>query len=93
MANKQFDLVILSMGSQDFVMPRQAAFQFLDACSGQDVYYWSDHWEGNGVGTVQHAYLLPADRMPGVRLVSPTQFHQAIEARKEYEERKKANAS
>lgn len=88
MANKQFDLVVLSVGSQDFVMPRAAAFQFLDACSGNDIYYWNEHWEGGGIGTVQHAELLPVNRMPGVRLISPVQFHQAIEAKKEYEERK-----
>lgn len=93
MAKATFDLVILRIGHQDFVVPKGAAFQLMEAFSGSDIYTWDTHWESGQSGTVYHASLLETARMPSVTILGPVQFHQAVEARREHEEkqtRKKA---
>ena len=97
MATKQqFDYVLISIGYYKYAIPKEAAFKFLDLCSGSDMYKWDTTWHENE--SVPEARLIPPDEMPTVSLLGPVQFHQALEnykARQERERQKKVkeNAS
>lgn len=84
---KQFDMVVIRIGYNEFVMPKAAALQFFELCIGADIYKYDSHWNGNE--TEFHAWPMPQDQMPAIRLIGPAQFMQAIELRKAYEEEQK----
>ena len=85
-----FDLVIIQMGyNHRFAMPRAAAMKFIEACACNDVYKLSTHW-GNGNSNELHAELVNPDSMPTLQLIGPAQFHQALEAKRAYDEEQRA---
>lgn len=88
MAKQQFDLVILSIGYNEYVLPKAAALHFMDLCVGADIYQWENQW--TGAGSEYHAIPLSNERMPRIRLISPTQFLEAVELRKMYDEAERA---
>ena len=88
MAKQQFDLVILKIGYNEYVLPKAAAMQFMDMCVGADIYRWDSHWTSSQ--SEQHAIPLEESQMPSIRLVGPAQFLQAVELRKAYEEEQRA---
>lgn len=83
-----FDMLILRIGYQEFIMPREAVLAFINACSGADIYVSNSRWE-NGAN---HPYisLLDPDNMPSVRLIGPVQFHQGLENQRMEQEKKNA---
>ena len=92
MATKQqFDYVLLTIGYYKYAIPKEAAFKFLDLCSGADMYQWDHTWDGSE--QVHEARPLTPSEMPTVSLLGPVQFHQALEnykARQERERNEKA---
>lgn len=86
-----FDMLILRVGYNEYVMPRAAALAFLDACSGSDVYRHSTRWENEG----NHSFISLAgvDEMPTVRLIGPVQFHQGLENHRMDMEKKNAKSA
>lgn len=83
-----FDMLVLRIGYNEYIMPREAALAFIDACSGADIYKHSSRWE-NGAN---HSFvsLVDIDEMPSVRLIGPVQFHQGLENHRMEQEKKNA---
>lgn len=85
-----FDLVVIQIGyNHRFAMPRAAAMKFIEACACNDVYKLSTHWS-NGNSNELHAELVDQDSMPTLQLIGPAQFHQALEAKRAYDEEQRA---
>ena len=85
-----FDLVIIQIGYNNrFAMPRAAAMKFIEACACNDVYKLSTHWVSGGSNEL-HAELVDQDSMPALQLIGPAQFHQALEAKRAYDEEQRA---
>lgn len=89
MAKPSFDMIVLKFGYKRYVMPKAAAMQFMEACAGHDIYELDNHWS-SGNDHEEHAWPLRVEEMPGVSLIGPAQFHQALENRKMYIERQRA---
>jgi hypothetical protein len=88
MAKQQFDLVILSIGYNEYVLSKAAAVHFMDLCVGADIYRWDGYWDGKE--HQHHAIPLENGMMPRIRLISSTQFLEAVELRKMYDEAERA---
>lgn len=83
-----FDMVILRLGYTDYIMPREAALAFLNACSGSDIYKHETRWsESKNLSYIQ---MLSADEMPSVKVIGPVQFHQGLENYRMEQEKKNA---
>ena len=84
---KQFDMVVINIGYTNYVMSKAAALQFFELCVGADIYKYDSHWNGNE--TEYHAWPLPQDQTPSIRIIGPAQFMQAVELKKAYDEQQK----
>ena len=83
-----FDMLILRIGYQEYVMPREAVLAFIDACSGADVYVYNSRWEDGS--NQPYVSLLDVDSMPTIKLIGPVQFHQGLENHRMEQEKKSA---
>lgn len=86
-----FDMLILRIGYQEFVMPRDAVLAFINACSGADIYVYNSRWEDGA--NQPYVSLLDTDNMPTVKLIGPMQFHQGLENHRMEQEKKNAKPS
>lgn len=86
-----FDMLILRVGYNEYIMPRAAALAFLDACSGSDIYKYSSRWEDGA--THSFISLVDVDEMPTVKLIGPVQFHQGLENHRMDTEKKNAKSA
>jgi len=86
--DKNFDLIIISFGYRNIVMPKKAALAIFEACQGQDVYTYDTRWEEGG--DKGYAKLLNIEDMPTLRAIGPAHFHQALQNQKMLEERERA---
>lgn len=86
--DKNFDLLIVSFGYKNIVMPKKAALAIFEACQGQDVYNYDTRWEeGENRGFIKP---LDTGEMPTLRTIGPAHFHQALQNQKMLEERERA---
>lgn len=75
MSKAQFDKVILSLGGNDFIVPKDAAMAVFDLFAGHDVYkvqtwYPNNNWQDNK----QMAMKMESEYMPTIRTLGPVQF-------------------
>lgn len=86
-----FDMLMLRVGYQEFIMPREAVLAFINACSGADIYVYNSRWEDGS--NQPYISLIEADSMPTVKLIGPMQFHQGLENHRMEQEKKNAKPS
>ena len=86
-AKKDFDLVALNLGYNEYAVPKAAALHFMELFHGGDMYRLDTTWEGNI--SVPVARLVDMDAMPTLRLLGPVQFHQALENARMLDEKKR----
>jgi hypothetical protein len=92
-AKPQFDMMILNFGYQAFVVPKAAALQFMELCSGSDVYKYDTSW--SPTTNSREVFIRPLDDGEDIRLqhIGPVQFHQGLENWKMQQEEKRAKAA
>ena len=86
-AKKDFDLVALKLGYNEYAVPKAAALHFMELFHGGDMYRLDTTWEENT--SVPVARLVDMDAMPTLRLLGPVQFHQALENARMLDEKKR----
>lgn len=86
-----FDMVMLKIGYTEYVMPREAALAFINACAGADIYKHETLWIGNDRRPL--AKLLEPNDMPSLQLIGPVQFHQGLENHRMEQEKKRAEST
>lgn len=88
-AKPQFDMMILNLGYQSFVVPKAAALQFMELCSGSDAYKYDTSW--STTTNTSEVFIRPLNDDEGIRLqhIGPVQFHQGLENWKMQQEEKR----
>jgi len=74
MSKAQFDKVILSLGGNEFIVPKDAAMAVFDLFSGHDVYKINTWYQNNWQDNKQMAIKLEPEYMPTIRTLGPVQF-------------------
>jgi hypothetical protein len=88
MTREKFDYTVLKIGYHRFVMPRGAVLAFLDACVGGEVYKADSTYEDNQF--IHYMEQVDYEDMPSMSMISPVQFHQMLENKKQLDERRRA---
>lgn len=83
-----FDMLILRIGYNEYIMPREAVAAFVNGCAGADIYKITTRWEDGS--NQPYVSLLDSDDMPIIRLLGPMQFHQGLENHRMEQEKKNA---
>ena len=84
--SKDFDLTILSLGYQEYVVPKSAAMAFFNACASGEIYRLENHYSDGR--TEYHIKALDNNLMPTIRIINPVVFHQGLESKRVYDEAK-----
>jgi hypothetical protein len=74
MSKAQFDKVILSLGGNEFIVPKDAAMAVFDLFAGHDVYKINTWYRNNWQDNKQIALLLESESMPSISTLGPVQF-------------------
>jgi hypothetical protein len=74
MSKAQFDKVILSLGGNDFIVPKDAAMAVFDLFAGHDVYKVQTWYQNNWQDNRPMAMKLEPEYMPTIRTLGPVQF-------------------
>ena len=86
----QFDMMILNLGYQTLVVPKAAALQFMELCSGSDVYKYDTSWNSTTSSAEVFIRLLGDGEDIRLQHIGPVQFHQGLENWKMQQEEKRA---
>lgn len=74
MSKAQFDKVILSLGGNEFIVPKDAAMAVFDLFAGHDVYKVQTWYQNNWQDNRPMAVKLELESMPTIRTLGPVQF-------------------
>jgi hypothetical protein len=74
MSKAQFDKVILSLGGNEFIVPKDAAMAVFDLFTGHDVYRVQTWYQNNWQDNRPMAMKLEPEHMPTIRTLGPVQF-------------------
>lgn len=74
MSKTQFDKVILSLGGNEFIVPKDAAMAVFDLFAGHDVYKVQTWYQNNWQDNRPMAVKLELESMPTIRTLGPVQF-------------------
>jgi hypothetical protein len=74
MSKAQFDKVILSLGGNEFIVPKDAAMAVFNLFAGHDVYKVQTWYQNNYQDNKQIALLLESESLPTIRTLGPVQF-------------------
>jgi hypothetical protein len=74
MSKAQFDKVILSLGGNEFIVPKDAAMAVFNLFAGHDVYKVQTWYRNNWQDNRPMAMKLEPEYMPTIGTLGPVQF-------------------